>query len=430
MLPLYRVLRCDYINPKSDTSCEIVVDGALVLKRYGQAYRIEKKGTWKSVQLFLKGKRSLELIETNGVVIPAFYDMHFHWVQDEVCLMPKDNLLDWLKNYTWPYEQKFESQTFSLTQAQRFGEKLKKQGSVGGLCYSSVHAHSVDHALLNFRGNFSVGHVLMDMNSPPYLEQDTESEKKLIAAYAKKYKSRYAITPRFAPTTSVELMSHGAKVQRAFGSFIQTHLSETREEIEYVLSIFRSFPGFKKVKNYTEIYEQVGLLGEKTFLGHGIYLSDQELSLIKKRKSWIVHCPSSNAPLAQMGLGSGLFDFRRADQLGVKWVLGSDIGGGPFLSMLDVMASFVQQNRAIKNKEATWTRALCRATLWGARGMGIAAGHGNLELGKFADLVVLPGRLSAQETAENFFESLLMAQFLGPRDYSSLTGRVFVKGIE
>src|SRR5690606_22197023 len=128
--------------------------------------------------------------------------------------------------------------------------------------------------------------------------------------------------------------------------FKQTHLSETRAEIDFTLSLYREkFPEFKKVRSYTEIYEKVGMLGKRSPMGHAIHLSAAELKTLSQTKTAIVHCPTSNAPIKDLGLGSGLFDFRRTEKARVRWALGSDIGGGPFLCMLDVMRSFVEQNR-------------------------------------------------------------------------------------
>src|SRR5690606_22243764 len=108
--------------------------------------------------------------------------------------------------------------------------------------------------------------------------------------------------------------------------------------------------------SYTEIYQRTGMLGPRSLMGHGIHLAPEELKLLKKSKTVLVHCPTSNAPIKQQGLGSGLFDFRGVEKARIRWALGSDIGGGPFLSMLDVIQSFVDQNRRVGIKEATYVK--------------------------------------------------------------------------
>jgi guanine deaminase len=131
------------------------------------------------------------------------------------------------------------------------------------------------------------------------------------------------------------------------------------------------------------------MLGERSLMGHGIHLSPAELKVLHKTKTSVIHCPTSNAPLKEQGLGSGLFDFKKIERAKVRWSLGSDIGGGPFLSMFDVMRSFVDQNARKKNKGATFVKALYRSTLAGAEIMGVGERTGNLDPGKDASFIVV-----------------------------------------
>jgi guanine deaminase len=179
----------------------------------------------------------------------------------------------------------------------------------------------------------------------------------------------------------------GANIARKNKSFIQTHLSETKDEINFVLSIYKKIKGFEKVKTYTEIYQRSKVLGPKTIMGHGIYLNDNELKILTKTKTMICHCPTSNAPVKELGLGSGLFDFKKIEKNKIRWALGSDIGGGPYLSMFDVMRSFVEQNHKKKIKEATYVKALYRATLMGATLLGVDKETGNFKKNKQANFI-------------------------------------------
>ncbi len=172
-------------------------------------------------------------------------------------------------------------------------------------------------------------------------------------------------------------------------SFIQSHLSETEKEIDFVLSCFREFSNFENIKSYTEIYNNCGILSPRTIMGHCIHLKDKEFEMLAETGTAAAHCPSSNAPVDELGLGSGLFDFRKADEKGLKWALASDIGGGPFLSMFDVMRSFVQQNRRAGIKTADYTRALYRSCSAGADILGFGKSHGSIESGKSADFILI-----------------------------------------
>ena len=132
------------------------------------------------------------------------------------------------------------------------------------------------------------------------------------------------------------------------------------------------------------------MLGPKTIFGHCIYLNDREWELLSNTRSKISSCPTSNAPIDQLGIGSGLFDFQKAESMGIAWSLGSDIGGGPFLSMFDVMRSFVEQNQEIGINNANYTKALFRSTFMGAEAMGISSDRGMLTEGYYFDAIRVP----------------------------------------
>lgn len=389
--PQFKIFLGDYLNPINDKTCQWVRQGALVAK-------LSTDGTYKwcfigsekeALQKYSK-KESLEVVEfPGGVISPGFYDTHFHWVQDDVRTMPKDSLLTWLSKYTWPYEAKFKDKKFSASKAKTFSNSLLEVGTLGGACYASIHGHSVDHALKEFVGDYVVGNVLMTMNSPEYLTQTPKQAIKLVETRSKRFGPRYALTPRFAPTTHPEVMKEGVKLSKKNKSFVQTHLSETPQEIEYVLGLYRGIKGFEKIKSYTEIYKKCGILGPRTIMGHGIHLDKDELVMLSKSKTSVAHCPTSNAPVKELGLGSGLFDFKKAEKAGVRWALATDIGGGPFLSMLDVIRSFVNQNKKKKVTGATYTKALFRATQAGAELLGLGKKVGNFQKNKTAHFIIL-----------------------------------------
>jgi len=403
----YKLIHCDYISPLNQKSCSVAKGGALVLVKKGESYVIDQYLKTSALKRFKESNQSKyqEFDYGRAVAVPGFYDVHFHWVQDDVRNMPKDSLLTWLSEYTWPTEAKYKSQSYCEKKAIHFAQELKDAGTIGGGCYSSLHPHSVDHAFKHFVGDFVIGHVLMDMNSPKYLTHKTSEAKKMISTYIKKYKENYAVTPRFAPTTHPALMSYASTLSKKYKSYIQTHLAETPQEIEYVLEIYRNLKGFEDVTNYTEIYHRCGILGPRTIMGHGIYLSPKEWKLLAKSKTAIAHCPTSNAPVKELGLGSGLFDYQRANREGVRWALASDIGGGPYLSMLDVMNSFILQHTR-SSKKVTAVDALYRSTLAGAEILKCDKVSGNLEKGKQGSLVLF-NQYSKSASAEYQIRDLL-----------------------
>ncbi len=401
---MIKIYICSYLNPISDTKCEFVRDGALVVNNNifidkGTSFKILKKYQDKNAQL---------INFSGSIIMPSFFDMHFHWVQDDVRLMPKDSLLEWLSQYTWPYEAKFKSIEYTKRKVEKFGQELLAVGTLGGACYASIHPHTVGLALKEFKGDFIIGNVLMTMNSPKYLVQSEKNAIDTVFKLSTRFKSKYAVTPRFAITTSPYVMKKSASIAKKNKSFIQTHLSETEGEIDFVKSIYKKIKGFEKVKSYTEIYHKCGILSPKTIMGHGIYLSKDELTLLRKTRTAIAHCPTSNAPIKEFGLGSGLFNFKLIEKNKIPWALGSDIGGGPYLSMFDVMRSFVEQNKKAKLVGATYVKAFYRATLSGAKILELDKTLGSIGKNKIANFIVVKApKKKTGESSEDIIESII-----------------------
>jgi guanine deaminase len=419
------IFGCDILTPISATE-------TFFLKNAGVAVcdgKILEIGPLKKINTKYQNVTSKYIDREGHIAMPTFFDMHFHWVQDEVSLMPKESLLEWLTKYTWPSEAKFKNVKYSQKKAKEFSEKLLANGILGGAVYASIHEHTVDHAIKYFKGDFIVGNVLMDMNSPDYLLQKSKLALKSVQKLSEKYKGNYAVTPRFAITTTPKLMRESAKLSKKYKTFIQTHLSETKNEIEYVLSIYKKFNEFKNIKDYTSIYEKCDILGPKTIMGHGIYLNSKELKLLKKTNTVLCHCPTSNAPINELGLGSGLFNFKEVEKNKIKWALGTDIGGGPYLSMFDVIKSFVNQNHKKKIKEATFSKGLYHATLAGAEILRLEKECGSLEKNKWANLIFVksPSSISQKNNGEVVLKKIINSK-KQRNEFSELIFETYFRG--
>lgn len=420
------------INPQNDKSCDFYSQGLVVTQTNSMNKSVIKEvlNLHNGVKKYHKKMSSKNTVDFgHSLIMPGFFDMHFHWVQDDVREMPKDSLLEWLEKYTFPTEMKFSDKTYSQNKATSFFKKLLMDGTVGGACYSSIHKHALDAAMKNSKGHFVIGNVLMNMNSPIELTQTEDESINLTKSLIKKYGRKFCFTPRFAITTSPHVMREGSRLSDQASCFKQTHLSETPDEIKFVLSIYKKMVGFEDVKSYTEIYQRVGMLGKRSLMGHGIHLTGQELKILNKTQTSLIHCPTSNAPIKQRGLGSGLFDFKKVEKFKVRWALGSDIGGGPYLSMFDVMRSFVDQNKEHNLKGATYVKALYRATLAGAEILGIDKTSGNLNKGKEVSFIVasLP-KHTYPMSAEEALQSVITPYRKKRKDYSQLISKVYYDG--
>lgn len=416
-----------FLNPVSDTECKFLLNGLLAVKN----------GKIKDLMSIEKGvkKYASEITKSNttdfghALIMPGFFDMHFHWVQDDVREMPKDSLLEWLEKYTFPTEMKYANKNYAEKKAKGFFKKLSATGTIGGACYSSIHENAIHAAMDHVKGDFVIGNVLMNMYSPEALTQSEDESLELTKKLIKKYGKRHCFTPRFAITTTPKVMSKGSKMADKAKCFKQTHLSETPAEIDFVLSIYKRLPGFEKVTSYTEIYEKTGMLGKRSLMGHGIHLSDKELKVLSKTETSIIHCPTSNAPIKDKGLGSGLFDFKKIEKHKVSWALGSDIGGGPFLSMFDVMRSFVDQNRKKNIKGATYIKALYRSTMASAEIMGLAKSAGNFKKNKDANFIVVPMKKNVKvKNAEDALQKIVGQFKLSRKNYGNLVSHTCYQG--
>lgn len=418
----YKVIFCHLLNPISDTQCDFHSDAALILAFRNKSKRWVVKEILKESQAIQKYPRSkAKWIDHKGkLVIPGLYDLHFHWVQDDVSDMKKSSLISWLNKYTFPNEKKYANKSFTKKKAKEFFQKLSQQGIIGGACYSSIHENALVEAMKLVRGHFIIGNVMMNINSPAYLTQSEEDSIIICEKMATRYRKRYVITPRFALSTTMKVMKKTGEIANKYGLFKQSHLSETPEEIKAVL---KEHPC---AKTYTEIYHQAKMLGPKSLMAHCIHLNPSEYRLLAKTKTKIIHCPTSNAPVKEKGLGSGLFDFKKAEKYKIDWALGSDIGAGPYLSMFDVMDSFVKQNK--NNKSATYTKAIYRCTLKSAQILGLKR-HGNFSKGFQGDFLVL--NFSPQiankeccDAEEVLFK--LMAKFKKRCDYLNIVALTYL----
>ncbi len=290
----------------------------------------------------------------NKIILPAFCDLHFHWVQDEISLANKSNLFDWLANSAYPTEAQFSDPNKCQSTLKQFIPKLIKSGTLYGAVYSSLHPETVTEFFAALpealRANFIVGSPNMVTAVPDYLLESVEASISKTKLLAQKYKELYAVSPRFLPSVSIELLDELSKIAIANNSWLQTHLAETQDPIE---------------SDWT-LLEATRALSPKTILAHCLYLDKKGWRAIAKSGTKIAHCPSSNS--ADQGLDSGLFDYQRAEAEGIDWALASDIGAGPYLSMLDVMKSFITEHKG--KKSATVTKALYRATLRGCSILG------------------------------------------------------------
>lgn len=345
-------------------------------------------------------------------LLPGFIDAHVHAAQLPVMASWGTQLLDWLNQYTFPAERRFEQLAMADQENARFLDQLLAHGTTTAMVFSTVHEQATASLFAAAeQRNMAIlaGKVLMDRHCPVYLQDTAQSgydaSARLIDQWHGRSRLRYAITPRFAPTSSeAQLEQAGALMARAQGLYLQTHIAENPDEIAWVKALF------PWAKDYADVYHHYGLLHERSILAHGIHLQPGEWERLSDQKARLAVCPTSNT-----FLGSGLFDFRTAEARSVPIALASDVGGGTSLSML-VTAAEAYKVGQLGGHRLTASQLAYGITQGNARALSLEDEIGTLDVGKMADLVIyspsakplLDYRMDCADTIEEQLFAMLM----------------------
>ncbi|MBU3032025.1 guanine deaminase [Paracoccus marinaquae] len=355
-----------------------------------------------------------EIDHRPNLILPGFIDPHIHFPQVQVIGSWGAQLLDWLNTYTFPEESRFADEGHATRMAGLFLDQLTMHGTTSAVAFCSVHATSAEALFSAAEARdmaMIAGKVMMDRNAIPEVQdtpqQGYDDSKRLLEKWHGRGRQRYAITPRFAITSSPEQMeATGALVGEFPDCAIQTHMSENLDEIEFTLSLY------PKARDYLDIYETYGLLSDKLLLGHCIHLRDREIARMAETGSRAVFCPTSN-----LFLGSGLFDEAGLRKAGIVSGIATDVGGGTSYSMLQTLNEGYKILQLRDQKLHPLT-----AFHWATRGNALALGMedeiGTLAPGSAADLVVLDVNATSTmalraERAETLAEELFILQIMG-----------------
>jgi len=323
----------------------------------------------------------------DSLLSAGFLDSHVHFPQTPMIGAFGEQLLDWLNTYTFPMERRYADKTFASAVAKMFLNECLKNGITTSCVYCTVYPQSVD-ALFEEADRLGMriagGKVMMDRNAPDYLldtaQTSYEESKALIEKWHGHNRIMYAITPRFAPTSSPEQLAvAGALWDEYPDCYMQTHIAENLEEIEWVKSLF------PERKGYLDVYDHYGLCRPRAVFGHGIHLTEDELCTMHQTGSAIAHCPTSN-----FFLGSGFFNARRAmqEERPVRVGIGTDLGAGTSFSMLTTLNEAYKAAQ-LNDYALTAAQAYYMATRGTAHAMYIDDKVGSIAPGMEADIVVL-----------------------------------------
>jgi guanine deaminase len=330
--------------------------------------------------------RDVPVIDRRGcLLLPGFIDTHIHFPQVDVIGSGGRQLLDWLEMHTFPAERRYEDKTYAAAAAEVFLDELLGHGTTTAMVYCTVHEGATDafFAAAQRRGlRMIAGKVLMDRNCPEFLRDPPggglDETRSLIARWHGTDRLGYAVTPRFAASSSEVQLAGAAAIAREFPDvFIQTHLAENHAEIAWTRELF------PEARSYLDVYDRYGFVRERAVFAHCIHMADADRLRMAEAGAAAAFCPTSN-----LSLGSGLFDIAATDKAGLKFSIATDVGGGTSFSQFRSLDE-ASKIAMLRGQYLSPVRAFYLATLGAARCLGLADRIGSLAQGTEADFIVI-----------------------------------------
>ena len=402
MTPVLQAYRAALLRFDADGSAVYDTDGLLVVGPNAAGMQtVQAVGSFDSL-----AARYPQVAVTHWpgrIIAPGFIDMHLHYPQTDVIGSPADGLLPWLSRYIFPQEELFSAADHSAQTAKFFIGELLRNGVTSALAFASSHTESVQALFAEAQQQqlrFITGQVLQDRNSPDGVrnqpsadgsrnaaEQSLHETEALIRQWHGVDRLGYAITPRFAPTSSTEqLRGAGALAAQYPDVWIQSHVAENKDEVQWARALF------PQSRSYLATYADFGLMRERAVYAHCIHLDDTDRALLRDNRTAAAVCPTSN-----LFLGSGFFDYEAANRMGHRYGLASDVGAGTSFSPFHTMLAAYTVGREGHTKPGInlppqnlwWQHTAGAAAALGLDGRNGGPAIGNLQVGCEADFVVL-----------------------------------------
>jgi len=414
---MQHLYRCALLRFADDGSALYDEDGLLATAADERGVqRVVAAGPWAALAHEYAGQSVTRW--PGRLIAPGFVDLHIHYPQTDVIGSPAEGLLPWLEHYTFPHESRFHDPAHAAEVARFFLDELARNGVTTALTFATSHVPAVDALMREAQARrlrLIAGKVLQDRHSPDGVRDDTEQSlvdtEALIGRWHGTDRLGYAITPRFAPTsTPAQLRGAGEIAARYPDVWIQSHVAENLDEIRWARELFPAS------RSYLGVYDDFGLLRSRAVYAHCIHLDDADRALMRERGAVAAVSPTSN-----LFLGSGFFDYVAADRAGMGYGLASDVGGGtsfsPFRTMLAAYC-VGREGQAKPGVSLTPEQLWWQHTAGAARALGLQGVVGNLQPGCEADFVVLnpaatPLLARRTQAATNLAELLFAMIVLG-----------------
>ncbi len=392
-----------------ESAHELIDDGLLVL-RDGKV--IAAGNTRELLPMLAEGTPVVDC--TGKLIMPGFVDTHVHYPQADIIAAYGEQLLEWLERYTFPTERRFSDPEYARGVADFFLAELLRNGTTTAAVFATVHPQSVAaffEATLALGARMIAGKVMMDRNCPEFLRDTAESSydesKVLIEKWHGRDRLLYAVTPRFAPTsTERQLELAGKLLDEHPDVYLQSHVAENKDEVAWVAELF------PWSRSYLDVYDRYGLVRKRAIYAHCLHLDAADRDRMGATGAAMSFCPTSN-----LFLGSGLFDTDAAGRHGVRVGVGTDVGGGTSFSMLRTLDEAYKVAHLLGHRLSPF-KAFYFATLGGARALHLDDRIGNFTAGKEGDFVVLdlaatPLLLRRMQHTSTLEERLFVLMMLG-----------------
>ncbi|MBR0474988.1 MAG: amidohydrolase family protein [Erysipelotrichaceae bacterium] len=346
----------------------------------------------------------------DGIIIPAFSDLHMHAPQFTERGIGMDCLLfDWLNNFTFPQESGFRDIEYARKIYPQVIREFLRHGTFQVNLFSTIHYDSCDllFKLLMESGMYAYsGKINMDSNSPDYYVESTEesissTERFIVEHQGLSDKVKPIIIPRFAPTCSLELLKGLGELAGKYDVGLHTHLVESIAEAAWSKELF------PMCASDGEIYEMTGLLqgnGPKIF-AHVIFPTEVEERILKQYNCTSVHCPD-----ATTNITAGIMPASKMLDNGYSIAIGSDVGGGHFTGIYRQISRAVQLSKMKEFYEEDYKRLIFAEAFYMAtvNGGKVFGNIGKIEPGYKFNALVIDGmqddgyKITTEQCVERF----------------------------
>ena len=359
----------------------------------------------------------------NALIFPGMVDLHIHAPQYAFRGMCMDlELMDWLNRYTFPEEEKYEDLAYAEKSYGIFVEALKSGATTRACIFATRHRPATELLMeqMEQSGLISyVGKVNMDREASKALtEESAEISAYTTFGWINAVKDKFAntkpiLTPRFIPCCTDKLMEELRQIQMTYGIPVQSHLSESKSEIEFVKSLRPGNLFYGDAYNDYDLFGKNDDIGTdvKTVMAHCVWSTEEEVELMRKNGVFVAHCPASN-----MNLTSGIAPIRKYLELGLHIGLGTDVAGGHSESIFRAITDAIQVSKLYfrmvdeSHKPLIFSEAFYLATKGGGAFFGNV---GSFEEGYEFDAVILDDSVLPHPQELNLAERMERAVYLG-----------------